>query len=149
MSQHKIAYLFAVMVVSPSLFGQFTIKNGEVYVDYVHITFSREVVVPNDSSGICSIDDIKPEFSALRSYLRRVGPVILKQTFPGTRWGDTLRVNSAGAVVRVQNLARNFTIYFPKPMLERKVLRALRRFPEVRKVTAPVVTQPDTHTGAR
>ena len=138
---HFIISFATIAMAWSSLSAQSAGVIPRAYIDFVYIAFRVEVIVPKDSSGICSIDDIKEEFSTLRFYLGKIGAVTIKQSFPGSRWGDTLRVDIAGRVVRGPNLARNFEIHFPKPVLERKVLQDLRRFPEVRKVVSgPVVT---------
>ncbi|MBI4546845.1 MAG: S8 family serine peptidase [Ignavibacteriae bacterium] len=121
--------------------AQVTIIDGKRYVEYLHLSFKEEVVVLAENQTVAGIGEIKSVYSSLMSYLQQFGPILLEQSFPGKRWGDTLRTNIHGEIVRVPELSQNFILRLPQPVPEEEVIKVLRDLPYVKAVSGPAAIQ--------
>jgi len=117
--------------------AQVTFIDGKRYVEYIYVSFKVEVVLLNSGSSTATSENIKAEFSKLKEHLSGFEPYSLEQSFPGSRWGDTLRTNSTGDLVRVPDLSQSFVLKFSQPTREDDVVKFLRSLPYVRGATGP------------
>ena len=128
-------------------FGQVHFVNGKRCADYVDISFNQQVIVLGDSIKYARLENIKPQYAKLLEILAKFDSLVIEKKIPWAKWGDTLRTNWRGDLVRVPDMSQHFTLHFAKPVLEKEIFKLLRKLPEVSSVTGPGYIQFQTDPG--
>ena len=73
----------------------------------------------------------------------KIGVVKLKQNFPRSRWGDTLKTKDEGKVIRVPDLSQYFDMYFLKPIPRKNIksiIETIQKYKEVKSIQDNTLT---------
>lgn len=122
--------------------GNFYTDGKILYADAIVLKFKKKVFDLAKGEKKVDKSNINQVFSNLlntfNNYENRFGKIEFIKQIPDAEWGDTIRTNKFGELIRIHDLSQLFTVRFSQPVPLDSTLEIFKNFPEVEFAEQPV-----------